>query len=63
MAKINEKACKSCHGLTKDDVCPRCTGPLSNDWQGLVLIIEPDRSEIASKMNIADRGKFALKVR
>jgi DNA-directed RNA polymerase subunit E" len=45
------------------DSCPNCSGPLSKEWQGYVIIVDHARSKIAKKMNINVNGKFALKVR
>ena len=57
------KACKNCHMITDQDKCPNCSGELSKEWQGYVIILDHTKSEIAKKMNIAVNGKFALKVR
>ena len=32
------------------------------DWQGLVVIMHPDRSEVAKRLQIARPGSYALKV-
>lgn len=57
------KACKQCHQLTDENVCPNCQAPTSKTWQGYVIVVEPDKSRIAAKMNIKKAGKYALKVR
>lgn len=49
--------------LTESDKCPNCSGGLSKEWQGYVIIVDHSRSKIARKMNINVNGKFALKVR
>ena len=59
----NDRACKNCHLLTKNDVCPDCSLPTAKRWSGYVIIREPARSVIAKKMNISKPGKYALKVR
>ncbi|MBS3778570.1 MAG: DNA-directed RNA polymerase, subunit E'' [Candidatus Thermoplasmatota archaeon] len=56
-------ACKNCHWLTKEKVCPHCAVPTSKRWRGYVIIEEPDRSQIAERMNIKKPGRYALKVR
>lgn len=61
---MSEKACATCHLLTKENVCPKCkTSSLSDDFSGLVIIFEPDGSAIAKAMNIKEKGRYALKVR
>lgn len=56
-------ACKACHLLTEKDRCPLCSEQTVNRWQGYVIIRDPERSQIAKKMNIKKPGKYALKVR
>jgi DNA-directed RNA polymerase subunit E" len=44
-------------------VCPFCPGAhLSSDWQGYVVVLNPERSEISSILNIERTGNYALKV-
>lgn len=57
------KACKSCSFVSEDDVCPRCGGQTSKDWQGFLVVTDFEKSEIAKKMGITSSGRFALKVR
>lgn len=57
------KACKSCSFVSGDDVCPRCGGQTSKDWQGFLVVTDFEKSEIAKKMGITSNGRFALKVR
>jgi DNA-directed RNA polymerase subunit E" len=59
----NLNACKNCHVLTKENVCPNCAVPTSKRWGGYVIIRDPNSSQIAKKMNIKKPGKYALKVR
>ena len=35
---------------------------VSSDWQGYVIIMDPERSEIAKRLNVEHPGKYALKV-
>jgi DNA-directed RNA polymerase subunit E" len=61
---MSEKACSSCHFLTKENMCPKCrTSSLSDDFSGLVIVFEPENSPIAKAMNIKEKGRYALKVR
>jgi DNA-directed RNA polymerase subunit E" len=60
-----EKACRNC-GLvsTGQQTCPRCkTYTLSDDFTSVVIVIDPEKSEIAKRLNINIPGKYALKVR
>lgn len=58
------KACKNCHQIVDGKVCPACKGTsFSNDWTGYVVVIDPENSEIAKRLNINTPGKYALRVR
>lgn len=61
---MSEKACANCHFLTKENICPKCRSTsLSDDFNGLVIIFDPEGSAIAKAMNIKEKGRFALRVR
>jgi DNA-directed RNA polymerase subunit E" len=61
---MSQLACRECHRVTRDEVCPSCGSEnLSEDWSGYVIIIEPDESEIADRMEVKLAGRYALKVR
>jgi DNA-directed RNA polymerase subunit E" len=61
---MSEKACANCHFITKENVCPRCRSTtLSEDFGGVVIVFDPDKSAIAKAMKIKEKGRFALKVR
>ncbi len=61
--KMKEKACKECNRITNLEICVVCKGHTSPNWMGYVSVIEPDKSEIAKKLNIGAKGKYALRVR
>lgn len=61
---MTEKACKNCRFISNGSVCPNCKSTnLSDDWTGLVVIIDPEKSEIAKKMGIKSPGRYAVRVR
>lgn len=60
---MKEKACKECNRITELDVCVVCKTPTSKDWMGYVSIIDAEKSEVAKKLNIAAKGRYALRVR
>jgi DNA-directed RNA polymerase subunit E" len=48
-------ACGECHQVLADgvDQCTRCpSAQVSSDWQGYVIIMDPERSEIAKRLNV-----------
>jgi DNA-directed RNA polymerase subunit E" len=60
-----DKACRTC-GLVSSgqQVCPRCkTHSLSDDFTSIVIIIDPEKSEVAKRLGIKEKGKYALKIR
>ena len=61
---VQMKACKNCSAIYDEgDTCTKCGGQLSRDWQGYIVIINPEKSEIAKTMGITTEGRYALKVR
>lgn len=58
-------ACGECHLVLEDgvEICSRCpTARVSMEHQGYVIIMNPNRSEIAKRLKIDRPGKYALKV-
>ncbi len=60
-----ERACKNCNRIVKDtDECPVCkNNDLSSTWNGLVVIYDPEDSEIAETLGIATPGRYAIRVK
>lgn len=64
VAKKKINVCRECHRVVEGESCALCgTTNLSSDWAGYLVIIDPEHSEIARKMNIKLPGRYALKVR
>ena len=57
------KACKQCSFISVEDTCPRCGGQTSREWQGYLVVIDYEKSDIAKQMGISSNGKYALRVR
>lgn len=61
---MTEKACRECNTITTEATCPKCkTATLSDDFSGLLIILNPKESEIAKVMEITRKGRYALRVR
>jgi len=60
-----EKACKNCNRIVEDSSeCPVCrNNDLSDSWSGLVVIYDPEESEIAEKIGISTPGRYAVRVK
>lgn len=58
-----EVACRKCRALTTEKACPVCgSTDLSENWSGMVIIIDPERSEVAKVIGAKVSGKYALNV-
>ena len=58
-----EMACRKCKFVTTGKVCPVCkSSDLTPDWNGVVLVVQPESSKIAQTLGITAKGKYALKV-
>lgn len=56
-------ACRNCRALTYQKQCPICKSTnLTTNWKGYLYVIDPEKSEVAKKMGIKVRGRFALTV-
>jgi DNA-directed RNA polymerase subunit E" len=61
---MSEKACPTCHVITRENTCPNCkSSNLSDDFGGLLIVFDPEKSAIAKAMDIKEKGRYALKVR
>ena len=62
----NRLVCRECHRVNDADadICESCgSSSLTEDWAGYVVIAHPEESEIATEMQVAEPGAYALKVR
>lgn len=61
---MSEKACRECHTVSHGSKCPNCKATsLSDDFTGLVIIINPEGSALARAMKVKNKGRYALRVR
>ena len=62
MAK--QKACRICSRIYEGDKCPQCGSKESTDsFKGRISVLNPEKSEIAQKLRIKEKGSFAVKTR
>ena len=58
------RACRNCRSITERSTCPVCRSTdLSEDFSGLIIILDPKNSQLAKKLKIDKEGRYALKVR
>jgi DNA-directed RNA polymerase subunit E" len=59
-----EKACKECKTIYEGEKCPKCGSKESTDsFKGRIVVLNSEKSEITPKLDIKDKGNFAIKVR
>jgi len=58
-----EKACRNCRKIVTGNVCDNCGSTnLTQNYQGLIIILNPEESKIAETLNIKKPGYYAVKV-
>jgi DNA-directed RNA polymerase subunit E" len=61
---LKEYACRKCKMLNTDkNLCQNCKNKeLSDEWSGLVIILDTAKSNVAQTLGITVPGRYALKV-
>ena len=57
------KACTRCHRIMEDERCVICNVATSKNWSGFLIVVDPEKSEIAKELKITLPGEYALRVR
>lgn len=61
---VKEKVCRNCRLFVKESVCPICKqSQFSRSWKGIVIVNDPNASEVAKVMGITAPGKYAIWVK
>jgi len=62
---MKQRACKICNNLYESgEKCPNCDArEFTENFKGRVVIMNPEKSEIANKLKIKKKGNFAIKTR
>ena len=60
-----QRACKVCRTIYEGtEACPECgSKEYTESFKGKIQMLNPEKSEIAKKLNIKNKGKFAIKTR
>jgi DNA-directed RNA polymerase subunit E" len=59
-----QKACKICNTIYEGEKCPSCESKESTEgFKGRVIVFNPEKSEIAKKLKLKEKGNFAIKTR
>ena len=60
---MKKKACKSCKMLVETGDCPACKkNQFSNKYQGEIVLINLEKSEIGKIMGFENKGEYAIKI-
>lgn len=58
------KACKVCKLIHEEDICPKCGNKETTEgFKGKIVVLNPEKSELAPKLNIKEKGNYAIKIR
>jgi DNA-directed RNA polymerase subunit E" len=58
------KACRTCRKISYiEKVCPKCGGDLSEKFSGLVIVIDPEKSEVGKVAGFNAVGTYAIRVK
>mgnify|MGYP001560909582 CR=1 FL=1 len=58
-----KKVCKKCKVFVKGGECPICKGTqFTTSWKGRIAMLQPEKSEIAPKIGIKEKGEYAIKI-
>ena len=62
MAK--QKVCKNCRAIVLSGAkCPKCgSEELKEGFKGKVFVLNPEQSEIAQKLNLKEKGEYAIRI-
>ncbi|MFC2144046.1 transcription elongation factor subunit Spt4 [Candidatus Aenigmatarchaeota archaeon] len=61
---VKDKVCRMCRRFVEGSKCPICNmSSFSRSWKGIVVITDPNESEIAQLLNIKHPGKYCLWVK
>ena len=58
------RACRYCKNISDESVCPVCKNTeFSDDYSGLLVVLDANNSILAEKLNTNEPGNYALKIR
>lgn len=61
---VKDKVCRTCKRFVEGSKCPLCNqSSFSRSWKGIVVVTDPNESEVAQLLNIKAPGKYCLWVK
>ncbi|HLD15071.1 MAG TPA: transcription elongation factor subunit Spt4 [Candidatus Nanoarchaeia archaeon] len=59
-----KKVCKKCKIFVEGHECPICKGSdFTDNWKGRIFVVDANKSEIANKIGLKQKGEYAIKTR
>ena len=59
-----KRVCKTCKIFVEESKCSFCgNNQFVTSWKGRVIVLNPEQSEIAKKLNVKKKGTYAIKTR
>lgn len=59
-----KKVCVKCKIFVEGNECPICHGnQFTTSWKGRIVVLKPEESEVAKKLNIKNKGTYAIKIK
>ena len=60
-----QKACKLCNSIFETgEKCPKCgSKEITDSFKGRIVLLNPEKSEVAQKINLKEKGNFAIKTK
>ncbi|MEK6820013.1 MAG: transcription elongation factor subunit Spt4 [Nanoarchaeota archaeon] len=60
---MKPRACKMCNRIFEGDKCPACgSKEFTESFKGKAIILNPEKSEVAAKLNVKEKGAYAIKI-
>lgn len=62
---VKQRACKICNTIFETgEKCPKCGSKETTDlFKGRIVLLNPEKSEIAKNIDLKEKGNFAIKTR
>jgi DNA-directed RNA polymerase subunit E" len=59
---MTKKVCAMCKRFHEEQKCPSCGSTESKEsWKGRIIVINPEKSEVAQSLKIKTKGEYAIK--